>query len=165
MLSMNATTSTPVRPLWWKWLIVWIAGLALFSLAAVFSRAVTGDFFNFVMFGATETPATFSPEAVEYQTVLFRMLAGVTIGWCATLAFVVLGPFRNGERWGWHAVAVAVVAWFVIDSGACIVSGFGGNAVLNTVLLVGAIPPLVATRPPSSNSTVRCRTQPTKFSE
>lgn len=137
----------PVRPLWWKWMLIWIAGLAVFTLASIFSQLITSDFFNFVMFGSAETPATFSPDAIEYQRVLFRILGGVTIGWCATLTFVTLKPFRAGERWAWYALAVPLAAWFVIDSGSCIVSGFGGNAVLNAVLLAGAIPPLVATRP------------------
>ena len=146
-MSSDAPTLQPVRPLWWKWMLVWIAGLALFTIASIFSQLLTSDFFNFVMFGSAKTPATFSPEAVEYQRVLFRVLGGVTIGWCASLAFITFKPFRAGERWAWYALAVPLAVWFVVDSTSCVVSGFGGNAVLNTLLLLGAIPPLVATRP------------------
>ncbi len=143
----DLTATEPVRPLWWKWMLVWIAGLALFTVASILSQLITSAFFNFVMFGAAETPTTFGPEAVEYQRVLFRILGGVTLGWCASLTFITLTPFRAGERWAWYALAVPLAIWFLVDSTSCVVSGFGGNAILNTLLLVGAIPPLVATRP------------------
>jgi hypothetical protein len=139
--------SNPIRKLWVNWLVIWVEIVGLFGAVMILSRAFTEQFFNVVMFGSTDNPESFSPDSLDYLRLTFVVMAAVMIGWAALMWFVVRVPLRAGERWAWTALTISIVGWFVLDSTFSIVSGFPENAVLNSVFVAGAIPPLIATRP------------------
>lgn len=100
-------------------------------------------------FGDADTPIEFTDEAVEYQRFIFAIAAAVMIGWMVALLLVVRGPMTD-PRWSgrcWWAVAGSIGAWWAIDSSMSVALGFGRNAVLNTVFVLGVVPALVALRP------------------
>jgi hypothetical protein len=138
---------TPPPRLWVNVVLVWIAFVAAFSVAMIASRAVTGGLFNWVVFGKTATPSTFSSEAVDYQRLIFGITAAVMIGWSVLLWFVARGPLASGEPWAWRATTASIATWFVIDSTFSIATGYWQNAVLNTVFVAGVVPGLILTRP------------------
>jgi hypothetical protein len=155
---MNTTTASgpttsapvaaqPIRKLWANWLVVWVEFVGAFGAVMLLSRAFTTQFFNWVVFGSTDSPSTFSPEALDYLRLTFVVMSAVMVGWAALLWFVARGPFRAGERWAWTALTVSIIGWYVLDSTFSLIAGFPENAILNTVFVAGSIPPLVATRP------------------
>lgn len=142
-----ATTGTPIAPRWATWMTLWVEATLVFGVAMVAWKGISGELYNWVLFGSTSTPAPFSPEAVDYQRMLFAVLGAVLIGWMVLLLAVVRGPFRRGEAWAWPAVVGSVVGWYVVDSVASVALGYPENAVVNTLMLAAGVPPLVATRP------------------
>lgn len=145
---MNTITAPkPIKKLWANWLVLWTQMVGLFASMMLLSRAFTERFFNWVVFGSTANPSTFSPEALDYLRLTFIVMSAVMIGWAALLWFVARGPFRVGEPWAWSALTVSIVGWYVLDSAFSVINNFPENAILNTVFVVGALPPLVATRP------------------
>lgn len=141
------TTDTPIPTRWATWMTVWVEATLAFGVAMVVWRGISGDLYNWVLWGSTRTPAEFSAEAVDYQRLLFAVLGAVIIGWMLLLLAVVRGPFRRGEAWAWSAVAGSVAGWYLIDSVASVALGYPENAVVNTLMLAAGVPPLVATRP------------------
>jgi hypothetical protein len=143
----RSAMATPPATIWQAWLTLWIEAVILFSVVTIAWRGLIVDgLFNWVSFGDTEAPSDFSAGARDYQFLLFCIVSALTIGFMVLLLFVVGHPFRSGERWAWQAIATSIATWFVIDSACSIATGFWGNAVLNTVLVAGVVPPLVATR-------------------
>lgn len=150
--SLTATTSSaPVAappPRWCiAWMTVWIEAVVAFSAVTLVWRGVSDGLFNWVVFGSTDTPAEFSPAAVDHLAFAFGVQAAITIGWMVLLLFVVRTPLRRGESWAWRAIAASVGTWLVVDSIFSIAIGVPENALLNLVLALGLVPPLVASRP------------------
>jgi hypothetical protein len=153
-MSIATTTKakpTPIKAVWGQWMVSWTAAVGLFGCVMLLWRAFTEKFFNWAMFGSTANPSSFSPEALDYLRLTFVVMAAVMIGWAALLWFVARGPFRAGEPWAWSALTVSIVGWYVLDSTFSLINGFPENAILNTVFVIGALPPLVATRPSKRN--------------
>ncbi len=138
---------SPPRRLWINWLLAACTGAGAFGLAMVLLPGPVESFFNWMVFGSTETPAAFSSEAAEYSRFVYGVLGAVMAGWMALIAAVVTGPLRAGERWAWLAVAASLGGWFVVDTAHSLVTGFPENAIFNVLFALALAPPLVATRP------------------
>ena len=136
----------PPARMWVTWMIVWIEAVIVFSALTMLWRGISDGLFNWITFGSTATPDTFSPEAVDHLFFAFGVLSSLTIGWMVLLLFVVWTPFRRGEPWARRAIIASVGTWLVVDSIFSIAVGVPENAVLNVVLAIGLVPPLVATR-------------------
>jgi hypothetical protein len=136
---------TKVNTFWWRWLLVVIIGVMLFSAAMILLPDTMQAFFNALVFPTTDTTQIFSPEAVNYIKFVYGFLGAVMIGWMVALLFIVFGTFRRGEREGWYAVLVSIVTWYVLDCGWSLYTGFHINVLLNSGFLVLFIIPLAAT--------------------
>lgn len=66
------------------------------------------------------------------------LTGAVTIGWSLTLMALVRATpnLGDGAAGLWRSVSYGLVAWYVIDSSLSIATGFGLNAVSNTLFLV-----------------------------
>lgn len=137
--------SKPVSSFWWRWLLVVNLGVMLFGLCFVLIPDIMQDLFDILFFSVSRANESFSAEAVRYISFIYGVLGAVMIGWAVALLFIIIGPFRRGEREGWNAVTSSIVIWFVIDTSFSLYSGFVANAVLNSVFFVLFAIPLAAT--------------------
>jgi hypothetical protein len=106
------------------------AGLPL-EAVALGAPSVLGSLLQLLSFGA-------SPGELTAAARLGCALAGaLTAGWGLMVLFLGQGwPVRR-------ALVASTIAWFVLDSGASVALGFGGNAISNVGFLVAV---LVGTR-------------------
>jgi hypothetical protein len=120
-------------------------GVGLFGLALTALPLRADVAFRWMVYGGPY-PEDFGPEALEYVRFAHAVLGGVLAGWAVLLIAILAGPFTRRERWAWRAIAASLAVWFVADTAASLGSGFWQNAVLNTAILAGFLPPLAATR-------------------
>lgn len=135
--------SKSINLLWWRWLLVVTAGTLVFGLALMVLPQVMLPFFNILFFGSPDNP--FDAAATRYITFTYGVLGAVMVGWAIALLYIVLKPFRRGEREAWNALAWSIGIWYLIDSVFSLYSGFGANALFNTAFLVLFAIPLAAT--------------------
>lgn len=121
------------------------AGVVLFSLALIFLPGVMQSFFNWMLFSGSRSNASFSDKAVSYLTFVYGVLGAVMIGWMVSFFFILIGPFRRGEREGWQTLTASITIWFVVDSTFSLSAGFFENAIFNILFFVLFIIPLAAT--------------------
>jgi hypothetical protein len=137
----------------------WSAFVALFGLAlcgAAFEATDRFARFAFALVGADQ--AVFTPE-LRFAVAL---MGAVTLGWGLTAWAVarstaaMSGPDAAAT---WRRVAAAVTVWFVIDSMLSIATGFGLNAVSNSLIYAafllilwrgGVLPPVASPARPLS---------------
>lgn len=72
-------------------------------------------------------------------------MGAVTLGWGRTLMTTIQAAHQLGAAGRSTSVGliVSVLAWFVIDSSLSVATGFGLNAVSNSILLAGFLLPIV----------------------
>lgn len=147
MNSITAHQPPSVRPtLWWRWLVAADLGVLLFGLGMVVAPGFTRRFFGLLLLARPDAIDAFGPAAVAYITLLHAVLGAVMIGWSVALLLVLFGPFRDGARAGWLAIAISVTAWFVPDTLFSLWSGFWQNAAFNLLFAALFALPLAATR-------------------
>ena len=120
-----------------KWLNLWCWGVGAFGLLLAGYAFAPTEGFTRLFFDLLGQPIPDDPG----QHLRFAMgLRGcITIGWAITFAAAfkgaahLTGPAAQGV---WRTLALAVIVWFVIDSGVSIATGFWRNAVSNTVLVL-----------------------------
>ena len=129
---------------WRNWLKVWCAAVLLFGVllaGAAFEPTSGPTRFVLRLLGGP-------PDLAFDQTHRFGMalLGAVTIGWAITLFATIDAALRLGPagRPVWRTLTIAVVAWYVIDSGLSIATGYGLNALSNTLFLVAFLIPVRA---------------------
>lgn len=137
--------SKQISKFWWRWLIVVTDGVVLFSLALMLLPDTMLRFFNWLFFGINEGRSLFGTMEGDYLVFVYSILGAVMIGWATTLFFVIMGPFKRGEREGWNALAVSLTVWFVIDSFFSVLTGFAANVVVNILFYILYVVPLGAT--------------------
>lgn len=129
---------------WRNWLTVWGWAVALFGLVLAGAGLEAADGPTRLLFGVLNGP---EPLVLNAQMRFAMALMGaVTFGWALTLLVTFDAAHKLGAQAGptWRGVIISVGAWYVIDSGLSIGTGFGLNAVSNTALLVGLLVPLLA---------------------
>ncbi len=145
----NAPTSTSsvtinqdLPRFWQNWLYAWCAGVALFGLV------LAGAAFE-VTSGPTRAIFTLlNGDLVELTPHLrfsTALLGAISVGWSLTLVAAIAAAIRLGRssRSIWMMLTASVVAWYIIDSSLSIATGFGLNAVPNTVLVAGFLLPVL----------------------
>jgi hypothetical protein len=129
---------------WERWLTWWCLAVAAFGVV------LAGGAFE-----STEGPVRWllgllgGSADVELDSALrfsLAVLGAVTIGWSVTLLAALRAAVRLGREHGpstWALVTASVAAWFLIDSGLSVATGFGLNVVSNIVLLLGFLLPVL----------------------
>jgi hypothetical protein len=130
---------------WWLWLVVVSGGVVVAGLAMVFFPGLTRRLFSLLLFASSEIIDGFGALPARYIGLAHAVLGAVMVGWGSALLWLLLGPFRRGSREAWLTVAVSLGAWFVIDTGVSLATGFWQNAVLNVVVAVVFALPLAGT--------------------
>ena len=132
---------------WWHWLqgmsvLVGLTGLTMVLLPQPMIR-----FYSLLLYGDWEFLGTLPPQANAYIGFAHGVLGATMLGWACLLLFTLRGPFRKGERFGWQACTVSLLAWFIPDTSLSIAFGFASNAAMNLALLILFAIPLWKTRP------------------
>ena len=130
------------RVLWDRWLGVGVALVAVLGVALVAAAGPAADVFDQLFFGGDGPVGT--PDGRSYVAFVYRVLGAVLLGWAVSLG-VLARQLRARRRETWRAVVGSVLAWFVVDTTASLLSGFGANAALNLGLLVVLAVPLAGT--------------------
>ena len=66
--------------------------------------------------------------------------------WAAALLYVALKPFKAGEPWAWHCMAVSLAIWFVPDTVFSVTNGIWTNVLFIMVGFIMVALPLAFTR-------------------
>jgi hypothetical protein len=134
------------RDIWRVWLMLVAAGVGVFGSAMVITPTVPERLFTWMLFG-DGFPAAFGDAEVEYVRFVAGVLGAVMVGWAVLILFVAAFPLRRNERWAWEAVVASLAVWYVMDSALSVATGYGENALLNTVIVLAFLPGLLGTRP------------------
>ncbi len=131
--------------LWWRWLVVatWI--VLIFGLSMVVLPGPTQELFNYIYLSSPSGAPMFPESAIAYIKFISAVLGAVMSGWSIVLLCVLHGPFRRRQMEGWRTISASLAAWFILDTGFSLYSGFWQNAVLNVLMLVIFALPLAAT--------------------
>ena len=132
---------------WYRWLLA----VSILNLIIGVIIALLPGSFLFEAHTAALSEAFFGgvlPEQAEQmRRFFFGIIGGTIAGYFLLQTLIVLFPFRNGERWAWHAVFWAILLWFVIDSTLSILHGAFFNVwMINIPALLLTLIPLVFTR-------------------
>ena len=128
---------------WRTWMTAWCWAVAAFGLV------LTGAAFE-----ATSGPvrllfaALHGPEPLDLTAQMRfseAVLGAVTLGWSVTLMAAIQAANLLGDRGRpvWGLIVARVVVWWVIDSALSVATGYGLNAVPNTVFLGAFLLPIL----------------------
>ena len=120
-------------------------GMVAFGALVLLVRPVSLGAFGLMVYGDPGFPAGFSSEAKDYIQLAHAVMGAVMVGWFLTLRWVVAAA-EHGTPGAWRAAVGAFAAWFVLDTGYSLASGFWPNAVLNTAVAALFAPGFAATR-------------------
>ncbi|MFN9746430.1 MAG: hypothetical protein ACK57B_12380 [Betaproteobacteria bacterium] len=130
----------------WSNLIQAAAAVVLALSAMLLLAPAWGEaFFSLVYHGRLAgTP----PPAAEQAYIRFAhgIIGAVMAGWMIAVVLLARGPFRQGRREGWRAIAWPLAAWFVVDTAFSAAHGVWGNVLLNTGTALMFAVPLWASR-------------------
>ena len=129
---------------WRGWLTIWCAAVGGFGIVLTAGA-----------FAATDAPVrvlldTMNGSAPLAMTDPLRfalaLMGAVTSGWAATLYAAIRAADLLGDRGQpiWRLLTAGVIGWYIIDSALSVATGFGLNAVSNTIFLVAFLWPVLA---------------------
>ena len=111
------------------------SGTRLFDLA--FNRQIDPSFWP----GGAPDPAV-----LGFQRWAYSILGATVAGWGLLIAFIARGPFARKERWAWNGLLLAMLLWYLLDTGISLAYTVYFNALFNTLLLGLVLLPLLFTR-------------------
>ena len=83
---------------------------------------------------------------IRFHNLLSGVIGGTMLGWGLLLQLLSYRLIEHPTDWIWSAVALSVVAWYLCDTAATILAGSSLNVLLNTSILLLALPPLIVNR-------------------
>jgi len=88
-----------------------------------------------------------TPEILKFKNWLFGIIGGTIVGFHILMVYISENSFKRNERWAYHAMCIAMLSWFLVDSGISYYYGAIHNIVLiNLVALILIGLPLLMTR-------------------
>lgn len=127
---------------WRNWMTGWCWAVGLFGLVLAGAGLDLTSGPVRVVFALLQGPEALVLNAQMRFSV--ALMGAVTIGWSITLMAVIKAAQQLGAagRSTWVGVIVSVVSWYVIDSSLSIATGFGVNAISNTLFLAAFLLPM-----------------------
>lgn len=124
---------------WRSWLNIWCWAVGLFGVALLSGgfAATSPPLAGLYGLLGNVPPPDFDPP-LRFSAAL---LGAITIGWAITLQAAIRAAVLLGSPI-WRHLTVAVIVWYVLDSALSVWTGFGLNAVPNTVFLVTYLVPV-----------------------
>lgn len=130
----------------WSNLIQAAAAVVLALSAVLLLAPAWGEaFFSLVYHGRLGGAAS-PPAEQAYIRFAHGIIGAVMAGWMVAVVLLARGPFRQGRREAWDAIAWPLAAWYFVDTAFSAAHGVWGNVLLNTgtALMFGV--PLWASR-------------------
>lgn len=128
---------------WRNWMTRWCWGVALFGLvlAGAGLEATSGP--TRLLFGALDGPEPLNLNA--QMRFSLALLGAVTLGWALTLRAALGAAHALGARARptWLGITASLLVWYLLDSGLSVATGFGLNAVSNTVIVAAFLIPIL----------------------
>ena len=128
---------------WRNWLTGWCWAVGLFGvvLAGAAFEATSGP--TRLLFGLLKGPAPLDLDA--QMRFGLAVLGAVTFGWSLTLMAAIQAAHQLDDQAQpvWRLVTVSAVAWYGVDSALSIATGYGLNAIPNTVFLLAFLVPVI----------------------
>lgn len=131
--------------LWWGWLLTMCAITGLFSLSFILLPDTMMAWASETYLHSPDATQLFGEDGVAYLRFILGTSGAISVAWMVALATVVLGPFRQRERWAWSVITVSVIIWFVLDCTNSVAASFPENVLYNIMFLIGFGIPLGAT--------------------
>lgn len=128
---------------WRTWMTAWCWAVAAFGLvlAGAAFEATSGP--TRLLFAVLNGPEPLDLSA--QMRFSEAVLGAVTLGWSVTLMAAIQAANLLGDRGRpvWGLIVASVVVWWVIDSALSMATGYGLNAVPNTVFLAALLLPIL----------------------
>ncbi len=128
---------------WRTWTIGWCWAISLFGLilAASAFEATSGP--TRLLFGLLNDQVALDLDAPMRFSL--GILGAVTLGWSLTLLAAVRAAHLLGDRAKpvWVLVTSSLVVWYVVDTALSVATGFGLNAIPNTIFAAAFLLPIV----------------------
>lgn len=126
---------------WRTWLMIWCGGVAVFGLVLAGAGLEATDGVSADIFRLLGGDGNFT-DALRFSTAL---MGAVTFGWSLTTVATLQAAFMLGDRARpvWLLTVLSILGWYVIDSTLSIATGFGLNAVSNTVIVAAFLLPIL----------------------
>ena len=122
----------------WCWL-VGLAGVMFLAVAIPGADGAARLFYDLVYW-----PLDGASGWGEPTRLTASLLGSVMIGWAMTVRTLAQAAVSTGDPALWRGMTLAIVTWYVLDSGASIASGVPVNALSNTLFVGGYLIPVLA---------------------
>jgi len=128
---------------WRGWLNVWAWAVIVFGLLLAGGGLEATDGLADLAFALVGAPVA---EWTPHLRFSVALMGAVTMGWGVTCLALFMAAHRLGGEAVpvWQVATLVMLAWYVIDSGLSVATGFWGNAVSNTGILIGYLLPVLA---------------------
>lgn len=127
---------------WQAWLRVWCWSVGLFGVGlAGAGLPATGEPSRLLLDLMNGAEPFVLSQSIRF---CLSVLGSVTLGWSITLWAAIKAANLLGApgRPIWNLVIMSAIGWFVVDSALSIATGFGLNAVANTLFIVTLLVPI-----------------------
>ena len=134
--------------MWKKWMvmlsgIVMIAGLCFAIIFPYFIPQAIEPFFTEITGG---TFADLTRAEISFHNLLSAVIGGTMFGWGLMIGLMSYRLMKKSEDWIWSVITLCVVAWYLLDTLGSLLAGSSLNILLNTSILILALPPIIANR-------------------
>jgi len=124
-------------------MIVILAGLCFAIIFPYFIPQALESFFTEIT--GTDL-STLTQSEVAFHNLLSGVIGGTMFGWGIMIALLSYKLLKTPSDWIWSVVALSLAAWYILDTLASALAGSSLNVLLNTGILILALPPLIAMR-------------------
>jgi hypothetical protein len=123
--------------------VIMIAGLCFAIVFPYFIPQAIEPFFTELTGGVF---GDLSPSEIGFHNLLSAVIGGTLFGWGLMLSLLSYRLTRVSDDWIWSVIAISVLAWYILDTLGSVLVGSTLNILLNTTILILALPPLVFNR-------------------
>jgi hypothetical protein len=123
--------------------VIMIAGLCFAIVFPYFIPQAIEPFFTELTGG---TFGDLLSAEISFHNLLSAVIGGTLFGWGLMIALLSYRLTRVSDDWIWSVIAISVIAWYILDTLGSALVGSTLNMLLNTTILVLALPPLIVNR-------------------
>jgi hypothetical protein len=123
--------------------VVMIAGLCFAIIFPYFMPHAIEPFFTEITGGMF---ADLTQAEVTFHNLLSAVIGGTMFGWGLMIGLMSYRLMKVPQDWIWSVITISVLAWYVLDTLGSLLASSSLNILLNTTILILALPPIIANR-------------------